>query len=71
MGLNLKEHVKCIEKKSYIKEDSEVHTMDGIIDCSNGINPFGFSKRIYWSEELSNMFINTYDNWEWLHCNTR
>ncbi|KDR96704.1 histidinol-phosphate aminotransferase [Peptoclostridium litorale DSM 5388] len=60
MGLNLKEHIKDIEKKSYIKEDLEVDTMDDIIDCSHGINPFGFSKRIRWEEELSESFINSY-----------
>lgn len=47
MGFSVKKHFLNFQKMSYIKEgEANMNTIEGVIDCSHGTNPYGYSKAI-------------------------
>ncbi|WP_432405521.1 pyridoxal phosphate-dependent aminotransferase [Wukongibacter sp. M2B1] len=53
MESNVRQHLLDFQRMSYIKEDEEnVHVEKDVLDCSHGINPFGYSKLINAEKKL-------------------
>ena len=46
MGYGLKDNILNLDTSSYAKEHELPEDLSKYIDCSNGINPFGFSKEV-------------------------
>ncbi len=62
MGLNVRKHLLNFQKMSYIKEDEvNVDTVEDVIDCSHGINPYGYSKAI--NDEIDILKISNISNY--------
>lgn len=68
MKLNVREHLLTFQRKSYIKDNEEnKHVGKDVIDCSHGINPFGYSKLIDEGKELfKEAKINSYPQYPYV-----
>ncbi len=56
----VKSHLMNYQRASYVSEEETVGTMQGMLDCAYGTNPYGYSDKVAWVREVFSKELNHY-----------